>query len=96
MKKVLLALLIGTALFGQDCTKMLQSANKDFKDASTRWDKNSDMAAQYSIRGQEEYSRYVECMNVQRHKEVLKAISQIKLEISVEGVTEKENFGTGY
>ena len=98
MKKVILALLIGTAIFGQDCTKMLQSANEDFKNATAKWDSNSQTASYYSIRGSAQFQQYMECMNIKRHQEILKAISKIKLDVTdtYTYTDSSEKSGSGY
>jgi hypothetical protein len=96
MKKVLLSIVLATTLFG-DCSKLLKEAESDFKTANKKWDDNSVLASYYSIRGQQRYLVYFDCMSKQRHKEILKSLNNLKNKSNTPiQIIDASEIGTGY
>ncbi len=96
MKKILMSLVLVTALFG-DCDQLLTNAKAEFNEADKRWGGEAGMASHYSNKGTQEYVQYIECMNVKRHNELKELLKRVpKVNGNTELKYKTESFGTGY
>ena len=67
-----------TPLFAQDCEIFLKAASKDFKNMyNFKTKSSSSIVTAYGLKTMISYERYKECVNSNRHSEIIKSNEEL-------------------